>query len=45
MYAMSYDSKTIQIFCIYGILDARMSNGKGDIPHPLNIMYPNSKNK
>ena len=31
------------MFGIYGILDVKMSNGRGDFPHPLNIMYPNSK--
>ena len=41
MYAMAYDSKAILKCCIYGILDEKMSNGRGDLPHPLNIMYPN----
>ena len=40
---MAYDSKAIYIFCIYGILDVEMANGRGDLPHPLNIMYSNSK--
>ena len=43
MYAMTYDSKTILKCCIYGILDVEMPNGRGDLPHPLKIMYPNSK--
>ena len=43
MYAMAYDSKIIKKFCIYGILDVEMSNGRGDLPHPLNVMYPNSE--
>ena len=43
MYAMVFDSKAIYFFCIYSILDVKMSIGRGDLPHPLNIMYPNSK--
>ena len=43
MYAMAYDSKAIIIFCIYGIFNVKMSNGRGDLPHPLSIMYPNLK--
>ena len=43
MYAMAYESKAIENVCIYGILDVKMSNGRGDLPHPLNIMYQNSK--
>ena len=43
MYAMAYDSKAILSYFMYGILDVKMSNGRGDLPHPLNIMYPNSK--
>ena len=34
MYGMAYDSKAIYFFCIYGILDVEMSNGRGDLPHP-----------
>ena len=34
MYAMAYDSKAIYFFCIYGILDVEMSNGRGDLLHP-----------
>ena len=34
MYAMAYDSKAIQNVCVYGILDVKMSNGRGDLPHP-----------
>ena len=28
---------------VYDISDEKMSSGRGDLPHPLNIMYPNSK--
>ena len=31
---MAYDSKAIYHFCIYGILAVKMSNGRGDLPHP-----------
>ena len=30
-------------YYLNGISDAKTSNGRGDLPHPLNIMYPNSK--
>ena len=30
---MAYDSKAILKFCINGILDGKMSNGRGDL-HP-----------
>ena len=38
---MAHDSKSIKN--IYGVLDVKMSNGRGDLPHPLKIMYPNLK--
>ena len=33
MYAMPYDRKAIEKNCVYGILDVKMSNGRGDLPH------------
>ena len=44
MYAMTYDRKAVYKNCVYGILDVKMSNGRGDFapPPPPNIMYPSS---
>ena len=43
MYVMTNDNFSNIKKCIYGILDTKMSNGRGDLPLPLNIMNPNSK--
>ena len=32
---MAYDSKAMLKLCIYGILDVKMSNGRGDLSHPI----------
>ena len=42
---MTYDSKAIKKFCIYGILVVKMSNGIGDLPHPLEYNVSKFKKK
>ena len=45
MYAMAHGSTTIYKICIYGILDVKMPNGRGDSPHPPDYNVSELKKK